>query len=165
MTGNRHEYAARVIWTGSGEAGTSDYASYDRDHRIVIAGKSDIDGSADPAFRGAPDRHNPEDLFLAAIAACHMLTYLSLCARKGVRVLSYDVAASGGLALTAAGGGRFDAVTLEPVVTVAAGSDLELATRLDDVAHEQCFIANSCSVPVVRRLRLVSADALPAGVA
>lgn len=138
-------------------------ASYGREHRIVVAGKPDLEGSADPVFRGAPDRHNPEDLFLAAIAACHMLLYLALCARQGVRVLSYEVEASGSLAFTAGGGGRFAGLTLDPVVTVAHGTDLDLAMRLDDAAHEQCFIANSCSVPIVRRLRLATADVLPAG--
>lgn len=163
--GNRHEHAARVVWTGNRGAGTADYAAYGREHRIVVAGKPALDGSAAPAFRGASDRHNPEDLFLAAIAACHMLFYLSLCARGGVRVLSYECAASGSLAMTSGGGGRFEGVTLEPVVTVARGTDLALATRLDDVAHEQCFIANSCSVPIVRRLRVVTGDAQPAGAA
>ena len=163
--GSRYEYAARVIWTGNRGAGTADYASYGREHRIVVAGKPELEGSADPAFGGAPDRHNPEELFLAAIAACHMLFYLSLCARQDVRVLSYECEASGSLAITSEGGGRFDAVTLGPVVTVAPGTDLDLAGRLDDVAHERCFIANSCSVPIVRRLRLVTDDAQTAGAA
>jgi organic hydroperoxide reductase OsmC/OhrA len=162
--GHPHGYAARVIWTGNRGAGTTDYASYGREHRIVVAGKPELEGSADAAFRGSPDRHNPEELFLAAIAACQMLFYLSLCARQGVRVLSYEGEASGSLALGPDGGGRFDVVTLTQVVTVARGTDLELATRLDDVAHERCFIANSCSVPIVRRLRLTT-DAVPAGAA
>ena len=163
--GNGHEHAARVVWTGNRGTGTADYAAYGREHRIVVTGKPDLEGSSSPAYRGAADRHNPEELFLAAIAACHMLFYLSLCARQGVRVLSYEGGATGSLAIGSDGGGRFDVVTLTPVVTVAPGTDLELATRLDAVAHERCFIANSCSVPIVRQLRLTTADALPAGAA
>lgn len=163
--GNGHEHAARVIWTGNRGNGTTGYASYGREHRIIVAGKPELEGSSSPVYRGAPDRHNPEELFLAAVAACHMLFYLSLCARQGVRVLSYEIGAAGSLAIGSDGGGRFDVVTLTPVVNLAAGTDMELATRLDAIAHERCFIANSCSVPIVRQLRLETADALPAGAA
>jgi organic hydroperoxide reductase OsmC/OhrA len=162
---NEHEYAARVVWTGNEGRGTADYTAYGREHRIVVAGKPDIEGSASPAYRGAADRHNPEELFLAAIASCHMLFYLSLCARQGVRVLSYEGGATGSLTIGSDGGGRFDVITLTPMVTVAEGTDLELAARLDDVAHERCFIANSCGVPIARQLRLATSDALAAGAA
>lgn len=163
--GNRHDYAARVIWTGSRGAGTTDYASYGREHRIVVAGKPVLEGSADPLFHGSSDRFNPEELFLAAIAGCHMLFYLALCSQQRVRVLSYESEASGSLTITRDGAGRFDAVTLTPVVMVAEGTDLELAMRLDDVAHERCFIANSCSVQISSHPRLTIGSASPAGAA
>lgn len=146
-----HRYATRIIWTGDRGSGTSSYTSYGRDYRVLVDGKPELLGSADVAFRGEPDRHNPEDLFLAAVAACHMLSYLSLCARQGVRVLSYEDEASGTLVLHPEGGGRFDAIVLNPVVVIAEGSDEALALRLHDEAHRRCFIANSCSVPIRHR--------------
>ncbi|HEX7091556.1 MAG TPA: OsmC family protein [Longimicrobiales bacterium] len=146
-----HRYATRIIWTGDRGSGTSSYTSYGRDYRVLVDGKPELAGSADAAFRGEPDRHNPEDLFLAAVAACHMLFYLSLCARQGVRVLSYEDEAAGTLVLHPGGSGRFDAIVLNPVVVVAEGSDEALARRLHDEAHRLCFIANSCSVPIRHR--------------
>lgn len=146
-----HRYATRIIWTGDRGSGTSSYTSYGRDYRVLVDGKPELPGSADAAFRGEPDRHNPEDLFLAAVAACHMLSYLSLCARQGVRVLSYEDEAAGTLVLHPGGGGRFDTIVLNPVVVVAEGSDEALARRLHDEAHRLCFIANSCSVPIRHR--------------
>lgn len=149
-----HRYEAALTWTGNEGTGTSDYRSYGRSYTVSIAGKPELRGSADPTFRGDAALHNPEDLFLAAIAGCHMLSYLSLCARRGVRVLAYEDKATGVLTLEG-GGGRFTEVELNPVVTVAGGgtgeaggADLELAERLHETAHEQCFIASSVSVPI-----------------
>lgn len=85
-----HRYDARLSWNGNLGDGTSSYTSYGREYSIVVSGKPELVGTADPAFRGEPDRYNPEELFIAALAACHMLFYLSLCARRGVRVVSYE---------------------------------------------------------------------------
>jgi organic hydroperoxide reductase OsmC/OhrA len=115
---------------------------------VEVEGKPELPGSADPLFRGDPARHNPEDLFLAAIATCHMLSYLALCARHGIRVVAYHDEASGVLALERDGGGRFTAVELNPIVTIAGDADGALAEGLHHTAHERCFIAGSCSVPI-----------------
>jgi organic hydroperoxide reductase OsmC/OhrA len=147
-TGKRHEYTARVRWTGNLGEGTATYAGYSRDHVVEIAGKPELAGSSDPIFRGTPERHNPEDLFVAALSSCHMLAYLALCARGQVRVTSYEDEAEGVLALFPEGGGRFEEVTLRPVVTVSHPEMAEAARALHETAHERCFIASSCSVPV-----------------
>lgn len=157
-----HRYEARLIWNGNLGDGTSSYTSYGRGYSVLVAGKPELVGTAAPAYRGEPDRHDPEDLFLASLAACHMLFYLSLCARHGVRVLSYEDEVSGTLAVRADGGGRFDEVTLAPVVTIAEGADEALARQLHDTAHERCFIANSCSVPIRHQATVRTATTMPA---
>jgi organic hydroperoxide reductase OsmC/OhrA len=148
MGDGEHAYTARVVWEGNTGEGTARYTGYGREYRVVVDGKADLAGSADPAFRGDAARHNPEDLFLASLSACHMLFYLSLCARGGVRVLAYEDEARGTLRMEAGGGGRFAEITLHPAVTVAGESDADLALRLHDRAHELCFIANSVGVPI-----------------
>jgi organic hydroperoxide reductase OsmC/OhrA len=148
MSGMRsHDYRSHIVWDGNLGDGTASYATYGRQYRVVIAGKPDLNGSANPVFRGDAGKHDPEDLFLAAIAACHMLSYLALCARDGIQVVAYEDDASGTLVLDASGGGRFEQVTLRPAVTIADG-DPQRAAQLHHKAHEQCFIANSCSVPI-----------------
>jgi len=151
LTPAEHEYVARLIWDGNGGDGTASYERYGRQYRVRIDGKPDLAGSADPMFRGDGAAHNPEDLFVAAIASCHMLSYLALCARSGVRVLSYVDEARGTLRFDGAGGGRFVEVTLSPHVTIAPDSDLALAQRLHEPAHETCYVASSCSVPIRHR--------------
>jgi organic hydroperoxide reductase OsmC/OhrA len=151
-----HTYSLRLDWEGDPDAGTSSYQVYDRGYRISMAGKPALLGSADPAFRGDPARHNPEDLLLAALSACHMLSYLALCARRGVTVLEYSDEAEAVLALTAAGGGRFASATLHPRVRVAAPEQAPLAQELHAAAHEACFIAASCNFPVRHESTVVS---------
>lgn len=147
MAGGSHDYAARLVWEGNRGSGTADYRAYGREYRVEFAGKPDLAGSADPMFRGDPERLNPEDLFVAALSACHLLTYLALCARSGIRVVAYEDDARGTLALDTAGGGRFESVTLRPRVTIAAG-DRELAAALHEKAHGLCFVAASVAIPV-----------------
>jgi organic hydroperoxide reductase OsmC/OhrA len=142
-----HHYAAHLVWTGGAQGPTKDYASYSREHVVRIEGKPDLVGSADPHFRGDPERHNPEDWLVAALSACHMLTYLAICARKGIAVVSYEDAASGTMALEG-GGGHFTEVVLRPRVTLAAGSDARAAEALHEDAHKYCFIAASVNFPV-----------------
>lgn len=141
-----HEYHSHIIWDGNHGDGTSSYATYGRAYRVVIEGKSDIAGSAHTTFRGEAHKHDPEDLFLAAIASCHLLAYLALCATRGVKVVAYEDRAHGTLKLHGSGG-RFEEVVLHPVVTIAE-SDAALAEALHHDAHESCFIASSCSVPI-----------------
>ena len=143
-----HEYRARLRWEGNRGQGTASYAEYGRNYRISMEGKPDLVGSADPAFRGDPRLHNPEDLLLAALSSCHMLSYLALCARKGIAVLEYSDEAQGVMTLTPDGGGHFVSVTLHPRVRIRPGDPQALALELHTKAHADCFIASSCNFPV-----------------
>jgi organic hydroperoxide reductase OsmC/OhrA len=142
-----HHYSAHLVWTGAAQGPTKDYASYSRDYVVRMEGKPDLAGSSDPLFRGDSKRHNPEDWLVAALSACHMLTFLAICARKGIQVLSYEDAASGAMVLEG-GGGRFTEVMLRPKVVLAAGSDAHAAEALHEEAHRHCFITASVNFPV-----------------
>lgn len=148
MNNGEHHYNAHLIWDGNRGDGTTNYATYGRQHRILIDGKPELAATADVAFRGEADKFNPEDLFLAAISSCHMLSYLALCAKYKINVLAYEDAATGMMKEDGKGGGRFVEVVLHPVVTIADAEQIERATKLHERAHETCFIANSCSVPI-----------------
>lgn len=154
-----HAYHLDLTWEGNTGEGTAAYRSYDRRYRIQIAGKPDLVGSADPTFLGDPGRHNPEELLVAALSACHLLSYLALCARRGLRVLAYRDRADGTMVTTRAGGGRFERVLLRPHVTVAPGSDLAVAQALHHDAHAACFIAASCNFEVACEPEVVVATA------
>lgn len=148
MTGKQHTYVTTVTWTGNPGEGTSRRGDHSRNHDIAVAGKPPIAGSSDPAFRGDPTRHNPEDLLVASISACHMLWYLSLAGKAGIAVLSYIDEAEGIMEEASDGGGRITQVVLRPRITLAAGSDQALADDIHHEAHEKCFIAQSVNMPI-----------------
>ena len=144
----QHQYALTVEWTGNTGEGTNSYRSYERSHHISVDDKPIIPASSDPAFRGDKTRYNPEELLVAALSSCHMLSYLHLCAVAGVVVIAYVDNATGMMAETPDGGGHFTKVTLNPVVTVMEPSMIEKANALHHQANKLCFIANSCNFPV-----------------
>ncbi len=147
MAGKTHSYATHVEWTGNRGTGTSSYGAYGREHVIRMDGKPDIMGSADAAFRGNADRHNPEDMLVAAVSTCHMLWYLHLAAEAGVVVVGYTDAARGAMVEDAVRGGYFTEIVLRPMVTITAG-DAAAAEHLHEAAHAKCYIANSVNFPV-----------------
>ena len=143
-----HDYNTSLAWDANPSALSFQYKTYSRKYNIQVEGKPDLPGSADPMFRGDRDRHNPEDLFVAALSSCHLLSYLAVCARNKVTVLDYADEAIGTLVVKPDGSGHFESVTLRPVVTIDAESDESLALELHDKAHKECFIANSVKIPV-----------------
>jgi organic hydroperoxide reductase OsmC/OhrA len=144
-----HTYDVTVEWTGNLGTGTDSYRSYRRDHEVLADGKPRIAASADPAFRGDAARWNPEELLVASVAQCHMLSYLHLCATNGIVVTDYADRAHAVLAMDkTGGGGRITGVTLNPEVTVANPSMLEKAHALHDDVNAICFIARSVDFPI-----------------
>lgn len=143
-----HYYNISVAWTGNTGPGTSSYKAYERSHIFEAPGKPIILGSSDPAFRGDKTKYNPEELLLAALSTCHMLSYLHLCAVGGVVVTGYEDKAEGQMQETPGGGGHFTEVTLNPIVTVKDASMVEKAKNIHHRASELCFIASSVNFPV-----------------
>jgi organic hydroperoxide reductase OsmC/OhrA len=143
-----HQYTVNITWTGNTGSGTANYKDFERSHSISVPGKPEILGSSDPAFRGDKQRHNPEDLLLASISACHMLWYLHLCATSGIIVTDYTDHASATMVETANGSGKFTRATLYPVITITDAAMQEKADSLHKKANEMCFIANSVNFDV-----------------
>ncbi len=146
--GALHSYTTAIRWTGAGETGTSSYTAYSRDHVVEVAGKPPILGSADPAFRGDPARHNPEELFVAAIAQCHMLWFLHLAAAAGLTVRGYSDEATGTMRVESAGAGQFTEVTLHPRVELDDTTDPSALEPVHHLAHQHCFLSRSVNFPV-----------------
>jgi len=142
-----HRFTASLTWTGDRGTGTSATRAYGRDHVVSIPGKPDLLASAARVFHGDADRWNPEEQLLAALAGCHLLSYLYVAVRHGVVVVGYEDAVEGVLEVDPDGAGRFTEVVLRPVVTIAGG-DPDLARGLHEEAHRLCFIAASVAFPV-----------------
>ncbi|MGR3462836.1 MAG: OsmC family protein [Roseovarius sp.] len=148
-----HDYTARVVWTGNRGEGTRHYRGYDRTWNVETAGKPVIHCSNDPLLGGDPTLHNPEDMLIAALSACHMLWFLHLASDAGVAVTAYADEPVAVGETDAAGASRFLRATLRPRITVARGTDLQRADALHARVHEYCFIARSVNFPVEYRAR------------
>lgn len=148
-----HHYAADLAWAGAAQGGTVNYRAYSRHYQVRADGKPTLDLSADPGFRGDAALYNPEDLLLASLAGCHMLTYLALASLKGLVVVAYEDKATGTMRQVG-NGGHFTEVVLHPVVTIAAGQDAVLAEHLHEDAGRDCFIAASVNFPVRHQVEI-----------
>ena len=145
---HQHTYSIMVEWTGNQGTGTDHYRNYKRDHTIRVEGKPELLGSADPTFRGDPMRHNPEELLVAALSACHLMSYLHVCALNGIVVTAYTDNATGRMETFPDGSGHMTEVVLYPEVTVREPGMTEKAKEFHHKAHELCFIANSVNFVV-----------------
>jgi len=139
---HQHSYRTTVTWAGSTGAG---YEHYDRRHEIALPPQAGtLSVTADTAFRGTPDLTNPEQLLLAAASSCQLLSFLAVAARARVDVLSYSDQAEALMPeddLPV----RITRITLRPHIVVAQGSDIAKVTRLVDLAHRECYVANTIS--------------------
>ena len=149
MSLDEHRYALTVRWTGNLGEGTSSYRGYSRDHDVEIPGLPVLKGSSDPTFRGDRTRCNPEQLLLAALSQCHMLSFLHVAVMNGVVVTRYIDEAEGLMRTNRDGSGQFESVTLKPRVTVAGAEHLPLMDELHHKANQLCFIARSVNFPVL----------------
>lgn len=142
----KHAFHAKIEWTGAAAGPAREYRTYSREYTAHVEGKPSVRGSAHKTFYGDSALHNPEDMLVIALSACHLLTYLAECARSGIEVLSYSDAADGSME-PVDGVTRFTRVTLRPHVVVRG--DLEKARALHERSHKLCFIANSVNFPVL----------------
>jgi organic hydroperoxide reductase OsmC/OhrA len=152
---NNHQYKVCVNWQGNRGTGTSKYDEYDRTHTVQADGKQLIQCSSDAPFRGDIQYYNPEDMLVASLSACHMLWYLHVCADAGIIVMEYTDHAEGTLSLIPNGISKFTEVILHPTVVVQHETMIAKAIELHHVAHQKCFIANSCNFEI-KHLPIIS---------
>lgn len=148
---NSHNYAVAIRWTGNRGTGTSGYRDYGRDLQVLPAredSKHLIEASADRTFHGDSDRWNPEELLLAALSQCHLLSFLHVATAAGVVVTAYTDNPIGTLITRDDGSGQFSEATLRPHVTIADPHRLTDLPELHHRAAEKCFIAASLNFPL-----------------
>jgi organic hydroperoxide reductase OsmC/OhrA len=142
------EHVADVSWA-RGDAEFT-YQTYSRDHVWRFDGGVTVAASANPAYLGSEANVDPEEAFVAALSSCHMLTFLTIAAKKRIVVDSYDDHAVGQMERNDAGRLAITRVVLQPEVGFAGDEpDADTLRRMHHLAHEQCFIANSVTTEVI----------------
>ncbi len=107
--------------------------------------------SAAPEYLGDPDHVDPEQAFVAAVASCHMLTFLAIASRKRLKVESYRDEAIGYMTRNDQGRLAVTRVELRPEITFSPADAVSVAqlSAMHDRAHIECFIANSVTSEIV----------------
>lgn len=149
-----HEYTATVHWTrGEGEAFSDN--RYSRGHSWSFDGGITVPGSASPSVVPLPlsreDAIDPEEAFVAAVSSCHMLTFLSIAAKKRFVVDRYEDKALGVMTPNEKGKLFVSKVTLDPVIEFSGDKrpTPEQIADMHHLAHKECFIANSVLTKIV----------------
>lgn len=145
------KHKATIAW----ERGTAVFVDnhYSRAHAWRFDGGAVVPASASPHI--VPEPHSiaanvdPEEAFVAALASCHMLFFLSLAAEQGIVVDSYHDEAEGVLSKNANGNLAMTEVILQPAARYAGAQPVaSQIAALHDEAHHRCFIANSVTTRI-----------------
>lgn len=128
---------------------------YSRAHAWSFDGGLSVPASASPCIVRPPYSDpagvDPEEAFVAALASCHMLFFLSFAARGGFTVAAYADNAVGTMMTESDGRAWMARVTLNPIITFAGSKRPSRAEEdvLHRTAHEACFLANSVKTEIV----------------
>ena len=136
------DHTATVAWHLA-PAARFDHDTFDRAHEWTFAGGEVVQASASPDFLGSNNRVNPDEAVIAATSSCHMLTFLAIAAKKGLKVLSYVDRPFGTVREDAQGRVAITRIELRPKAVFDEDVDEQTLNRLHDSAHRNCFIANS----------------------
>jgi organic hydroperoxide reductase OsmC/OhrA len=138
---------ATVRWEQSG--GPFAKRQYSRAHTWSFDGGVTVPAAASPSAVPAqftdPSAVDPEEAYVAAIASCHLLSFLPLAALAGFEVLRYEDDAVGKMTKNDQGKRWVSEVELNPRITWAEGRapSAEKLADLHHRAHVDCYIANS----------------------
>lgn len=136
-----HRFEGTLSWERGGDGGAA------VNHTVSFAQRPPLALSAPVQYRGDGTRLSPEELFVASVASCQLLTYLALATRAGLAIARYEDHPVGILAM-ANGRMRMTEVQLHPRITLAPGGDATKGRSLVDSAHDACFVANSITARV-----------------
>jgi organic hydroperoxide reductase OsmC/OhrA len=140
-------YTATVTWR-RGDAVFTDN-KYSRAHEISFDAPLTIAGSSSPHVVKTPysraDAVDPEEMLVASLSSCHMLSFLYEAQRAGFAVDSYEDRAEGVMTKNDAGELWVSKTTLRPQIEWI-GDKRPTPQEIHDLhhkAHKACFIANS----------------------
>jgi organic hydroperoxide reductase OsmC/OhrA len=151
------EYTAQIRWTRASDEAYIDN-QYSRGHQWLFDGGVTVPASSSPHVVPLPysiaAHVDPEEAFVASLASCHMLFFLSIAAKRKFVVDAYVDNAVGIMGRDKNGKLAMLKIILRPQVTFS-GDRQPTPAQLEKIhhqAHEQCFIANSVKTEVVTEI-------------
>ena len=123
-------YHARTTWRGA------------RQGVLSGLGKPDVIVGSPPEWKGRPDNWAPEELLVASVNSCIMLTFLTLATARGVELVGYDSDADGTLEKVS-GVYQMTKIKVRPRVVVASEAQRDVAHRAMGHVEAHCFMSQS----------------------
>jgi organic hydroperoxide reductase OsmC/OhrA len=125
---------------------------YSRGHTISFDGGTVVPASASPHVVGkwaVAAAVDPEEMLVAALSDCHMLSFLHVARLAGFIVAAYSDHAEGVMEEIAPGKQAVTRVVLHPLIEwTGEAPDKARLDQMHHEAHEVCFIANSVKTEV-----------------
>ena len=136
------EHPIQLSWK---REGTFTYETYGRTHTVRFNGGATLKTTAAPEFMGKKEFANPEEMLAAALASCHMLTFLAIAAKSKHTIDSYEDNATAFLEKNEEGIMAVTRITLRPKVVFSGENlpDEAKIKQLHDKAGKHCFIEHS----------------------
>jgi len=114
---------------------------------ICSSGKPEVEVSSPPEFKGEAGIWTPEDMFVASVNACTLMTFAAFAQQKGLEIIAYESDAEGVLEFQE-GSYRFTEILLHPHIIVKSQDDVDMAREIIESAHKKCLITNSITAKV-----------------
>src|SRR5881275_1561037 len=139
-----HLYRARTHWVGDTGLG---WDGYDRAHSASAPPATPDLTLTTGESKGDPAQLNPEQLLLMAASSCQLLWFLHLAAKARVEVIEYEDHAEAEMPEDDLPM-RLTRIVLRPRIVVRPGPTEERVQHLSELAHQECYIANSLNSEV-----------------
>lgn len=138
-------FTCAIEWSGD----TTDYDTFPRTHQVKFPRGQKINGST-PGQAYDATVTNPEELLAAALGTCMMLTFLAVCSRAKINVVSYKDHPQAIVELEERRL-RVTRIILEPEVSVQSPAEREWLHTAMEKAHGNCIVALSVRSEVLIR--------------
>ena len=130
-----HRYAGRVAGGPDGHA------------TLSSTGLPDLRTAPPLEFDGPGDAWSPEQLLLAAVEACFLLTFRAVARASGIAFVSMSVEAEG-VVNRVDGRTRFTEIVLRPRIALPAGVDWARVQRALEKTERTCLVSASLDTPI-----------------
>lgn len=125
-----HDYTAGASATGTGNV------------TLTVEGLSSLESNAPKEFGGPGDQWSPEDLLVAAVADCFVLSFRAIAGMSKYEYTNISASVTGKLDKVERDI-QFTELTIEANLVIPEGADESRAQRLLEKAEAACFITNS----------------------
>lgn len=122
---------------------------------VSVAGVPELRTAPPADFGGPGDAWSPEDLLMAAVESCFLLTLRAVARASKLEFDSLELAGEGTLDRKD-GATRFTEIVLRPRLKLPAGADRDKAMRVLEKSEKACLVSASLSTPVRLEPEIVS---------